>query len=79
MVHTVCLNGKIGLKSLQEYSADDIFRCRFSWLSIDRLGRFFAVFTRATTFAYLFSYTPSLRKGIYSKRKVKRANSFLIE
>ena len=30
-VHTVCLNAKVGLKSLQEYSADDIFRCRFSW------------------------------------------------
>ena len=29
-VHTVCLYAKIGLKSLQEYSADDIFRGRFS-------------------------------------------------
>ena len=29
--HAVCLYAKIGLKSLQEYSADDIFRCRFSW------------------------------------------------
>ena len=30
-VHTVCLYAKIGLESLQEYSADSIFRCRFSW------------------------------------------------
>ena len=30
-VHTVCLYAKIGLKNLQEYSADDIFRCRFVW------------------------------------------------
>ena len=29
-VHTVCLYAKTGLKSLQEYSVDDIFRCRFS-------------------------------------------------
>ena len=29
-VHTVCLYAKIVLKSLQEYSSEDIFRCRFS-------------------------------------------------
>ena len=50
-VHTVCLYAKIGLKSLQEYSADDINRRNFQnagFLGILRVKMFLLSFSAKT-------------------------------
>ena len=44
-VHTVCLYAKIGLKSLQEYSADDINRRHFQMQFIYYIRTFFSQWT----------------------------------
>ena len=47
-VHTACLYAKIGLKSLQEYSADDINRRHFQmqvFLALKGLNKWFCLAT----------------------------------
>ena len=53
LLHTVCLYAKIGLKSLQEYSADDIKQTTFSdagFLGILRVKLLFSHFCNDTVF-----------------------------
>ena len=83
-VHTVCLYAKIGLKSLQEYLADDvtddIFRCRFSWQFKDYRKEFvpFPYNEKGGGYSYIRGislwgvFFPSLKYACLEKKRKKK-------
>ena len=75
-LHTVCLKGKIGLKSLQEYSADDINRRHFQmqifWhfkglIKIYGLSRSFISDTFSQAFYFHFTFITINNENVNNK------------